>query len=115
MNEKKITLGTKIIHYGKIAVIVKIESIYCTMKFDDNTEIKTLISVINQKNILDEFEITVWFRYVIAGEQEKEYDIHKIAAVDVQDAVNKAKLLYPSRARIPFAYYHNKIKYQPQN
>ena len=63
----------------------------------------------------EEFEILVWYRYVIAGEQEKEYDIHKVAAVDVQDAVNKSKLLYPSRARIPFAFYHNEIKYQPQN
>ena len=61
------------------------------------------------------FEITVWYRFVIAGEQEKEYDIHKVEAEDVQDAVNKASDLYKSLSAIPFAYYHNDEKYAPTN
>ena len=131
MNEKEIKNG-KIIFFESDDDILEIwfsEKLnkFCRMF---NAELKTWATfspclkdvkrLINEYSLIEqiqteEFEIMVWFRYVIAGEQEKEYDIHKIAAVDVQDAVNKAELLYPSRARIPFAYYHNEIKYQPQN
>lgn len=56
------------------------------------------------------FEIEVWFRYVSNGEQEKDYYFHAIDAVNVQEAVVKAKELYKSKTVIPFKFYHNKIQ-----
>ena len=64
------------------------------------------------------FEITVWYRYVIAGEQEKDFEVHEIEAVDVQDAVNKASDMYNTHRAIPFAFYegNNKdVKLKPNN
>ena len=112
---KIIKVGTNVVYCNKIAKVIEKHTTHVLIEFEDKSKLCTPHSSFPDDKILDEFEIMVWFRYVIAGEQEKEYDIHKIAAVDVQDAVNKAELLYPSRARIPFAYYHNEIKYQPQN
>jgi len=64
-------------------------------------------------NIMQKYEIEVWFRFVIAGEQEKDNDWHTIEATDIQDAVNKANELYTSHKRIPFKFYHNGIPYIP--
>lgn len=61
------------------------------------------------------FEITVWFRYVVNGEQEKDFEVHSIEADDVQDAVNKASELYKSLSAIPFSYLHDGEKFAPTN
>lgn len=61
------------------------------------------------------FEITVWYRYMIYGEQEKEFETHEIEATDVQDAVNKASDLYKNSKVIPFQFLYEKEKYSPTN
>ena len=64
-------------------------------------------------NVKQIFEITVWYRFVIAGECEKEYDIHKIEAKNLQDAVNKASDLYRSHSAIPFQFLYNGERQNP--
>jgi hypothetical protein len=59
------------------------------------------------------FEITVWYRFVVAGEQEKEYDIHYILATDLQSAVNEASDLYRTHRAIPFQFIFNDEKQKP--
>ena len=59
------------------------------------------------------FEITVWYRYVISGEQEKDYQVHEIEADNVQDAVNKASDLYRTHRTIPFQFLFNGEKQKP--
>lgn len=59
---------------------------------------------------LKEFEILVWYRYSIAGEQEKDYQLHKVEAENVLEAVSKTSKLYQSLTAIPFAFYHNDQK-----
>ncbi len=61
------------------------------------------------------YSIQVWYRSVVNGEQEKEYEIHDIEATSVQEAINKASDLYGSQKAIPFAYYYNDEKYAPTN
>jgi len=61
------------------------------------------------------FEITVWYRYVIAGEQEKDYQVHDIEASDLQEAVNKASDLYRTHKAIPFQFLYNGEKHSPNN
>lgn len=63
-----------------------------------------------QKNL---FEITVWYRFVVAGEQEKEFETHEIEAIDVQDAVNKASDLYRTHSAIPFQFLYKGEKQKP--
>lgn len=65
--------------------------------------------------VLKNFEITVWFRFVVAGEQEKDFHVHTILAETVQEAVNKSADLYNSHKAIPFAYEYNGEKYSPTN
>lgn len=60
------------------------------------------------------FEIEVWYRYASHGELEKEFNIHRILAYNVQDAVNKASEIYKSLATIPFKFIYNGQKYEPQ-
>jgi hypothetical protein len=59
------------------------------------------------------FEITVWYRFVVAGEQEKEHETHNIVATDLQDAVNKASDLYRTHRSIPFQFLFNGEKQKP--
>ena len=59
------------------------------------------------------FEIEVWFRFVSFGEQEKDFQHHVIEALNVSEAVNKAKSLYKSLTAIPFAYYCEGVKLTP--
>lgn len=60
------------------------------------------------------FKVTVWYRFMIGEEQEKDFNVHNIEAIDEQDAVNKASNLYPNFKRIAFQYLIENIKYQPQ-
>ncbi|WP_445454068.1 hypothetical protein [Flavobacterium sp. 25HG05S-40] len=66
-------------------------------------------------NINQNFDITVWYRFVVAGEQEKDFDTHSISAPNVQEAVNKASDLYNSHKAIPFSYEYQGQKYSPTN
>ena len=59
---------------------------------------------------LPEYEIEVWYRYVVNGQQEKDFDIHKIKVITLSEAVLKAKQLYSTWKKIPYAFYHNKEK-----
>jgi hypothetical protein len=59
------------------------------------------------------FQITVWYRYVIAGEQEKDFEVHDIEASDLQEAVNKASDLYRTHRTIPFQFLYNGEKQKP--
>lgn len=61
------------------------------------------------------FDITVWYRFVIAGEQEKDFQVHTIEAETVQEAVNKAADMYNTHKAIPFVYEHEGQKYEPTN
>lgn len=67
-------------------------------------------------NIMQIFQIEVWFRFVSFGEQEKDFEHHTIEALSLQEAVNKASELYKSFSQIPFAYYevgNNDVKLKP--
>ena len=66
-------------------------------------------------NLKQIFEITVWYRFVVAGEQEKEFETHNIEASELQDAVNKASNLYKTHKAIPFQYLYKGEKYSPNN
>jgi hypothetical protein len=59
------------------------------------------------------YEIEVWYKFFYRDEQEKDFEIHKIEATSVQDAVNKASDLYKSTKVIPFQFLHNGEKYAP--
>ncbi len=64
-------------------------------------------------NVKQNFQLVVWFRYVIAGEQEKDFDVHNIEATNLQEAVNKASDLYRSHRAIPFQYLYNGEQQKP--
>jgi hypothetical protein len=59
------------------------------------------------------FEITVWYRYVQNGEQEKDCDTHSIYESDLQQAVNKASDLYRTKRVIPFQFLHEGKQISP--
>lgn len=59
------------------------------------------------------FKIYVWYRYVIAGEQEKDYMDHEIEASNVREAMIKAKDLYKSFSKIPFSIECGILKVKP--
>lgn len=61
------------------------------------------------------YQITVCYRYVIANEQEKDFEVHEIEAESVQEAVNKASDLYTNLKRIPFQYLYKGETYKPTN
>ena len=48
-----------------------------------------------------------------SGEIEKDFEFHEIEAESIQDAVNKVERLYNSHASIPFAFYHDNNRYEP--
>ena len=70
-----------------------------TMKF---TNIITGTNkIITMKKI---FNITVWFRYVVNGEQEKDFEVHEIEAFKEEEAIEKVKSMYQSLRVIPFSF-----------
>lgn len=66
-------------------------------------------------NIKQNFQILVWFRFVIKGEQEKDFEVHDIEANDIQEAVNKASDLYKNHKAIPFQFQCKGEKFAPNN
>ena len=61
------------------------------------------------------YTIIVWYRCVIAGEMEKDFQDYKINANNVQEAVNIVADNFNSRSAIPFSFEHNGQKYVPNN
>lgn len=68
---------------------------------------------VRMANVNQKFEITVWFRYISNGEQEKDFEIHEIEAVNIQEAVDNASGIYNSFKTIPFMYLFENEKYKP--
>ncbi len=66
-------------------------------------------------NIKQNYQILVWFRFVIAGEQEKDFEVHDIEADSIQEAVNNASDLYKNHKAIPFQYLYKGERYAPNN
>lgn len=59
------------------------------------------------------FEITVWYRYVTAGELEKDFEVHDIQANNIQEAVNKASDLYQNHSALPFQFFYKGERQRP--
>lgn len=64
---------------------------------------------------MQDFNITVWYRYVSRGNQEKDFNVHTIKSNDPQEAVNKASDLYKNLKEIPFEFSYQGHKYAPNN
>lgn len=64
-------------------------------------------------NLKQIFEITVWYRFFIFEEQEKDFENHQIEASNLQEAVNKASDLYRSYSAIPFQFLYKGEKQKP--
>lgn len=50
-----------------------------------------------------DFKIYVWYRYSVGGDIEKDYMDHIINALNVKEAMKKAKDMYDSLSAIPFS------------
>lgn len=61
------------------------------------------------------FNITVWFRYSVAGEVEKDFEVYKILADNVQEAVNEVNSMYTSKSKIPFCFSCEGVDFKPTN
>lgn len=48
------------------------------------------------------YKIQVWFRYVVNGQQEKDFEIHEVEADNEPKAKRKALKNYDNRSVIPF-------------
>jgi hypothetical protein len=59
------------------------------------------------------FKIAVWYRYVVFGEQEKDYDMHEVEALSLKEALKKSLELYPSRSKIPFSLECGILTFKP--
>ena len=68
---------------------------------------------IEMTNLKQIFEITVWFRFIVEGEQEKDFQVHDIEASELQEAVNKASDLYRSHRAIPFQFLYKGQQQKP--
>lgn len=56
------------------------------------------------------YKVLVWFRYVSAGEVEKDFEIHYTYAVSQEDAKRKVTIEhYSGHSAIPFKYEVNQI------
>lgn len=62
---------------------------------------------------MNSFDVTVWYRYVSNGEQEKDLEIINVLAINEQEAVNKASEQFCSFKQIPFQYLVNGKIYKP--
>lgn len=62
---------------------------------------------------MNSFDVTVWYRYVSNGEQEKDLEIISICAANEQEAVNKVSGQFCSLKEIPFQYLVNGKIYKP--
>lgn len=66
-------------------------------------------------NIKQNFQILVWFRFVVSGEQEKDFEVHNIEAESIQEAVNKASDEYKNHKAMPFQFLYKAEKFAPNN
>lgn len=58
---------------------------------------------------LKKYEIRVWYRYVVKGEQQKDFEVHTIEAKNLNDAFIEAKSYYTSLSVIPFKFECNDV------
>ncbi len=68
------------------------------------------INTFTMAKLQQQFIVTVWYRYVIAGEQEKDFDVHTVSATDEKEAAKFACQLYAGLKVIPFGFYINNEK-----
>lgn len=62
---------------------------------------------------MKKYTLLIWYRYVVNGEQEKDFDIFEIEALGVHDAFKRiCKRDFPNNSRIPFSYAINIEPYQ---
>ena len=53
------------------------------------------------------YKLEIWYKYVVAGEQEKDFDHHIVVADSLEDAVKKGLFFFNTESQIPFAVYHD--------
>lgn len=65
---------------------------------------------INKTEKENYYKVLVWFKFVSAGEIEKDFEIHYTYALSQEDAKRKVTIEhYDSKLSIPFKYEVNKI------
>jgi len=65
---------------------------------------------------MKKFKIVVWFRYMVKGSEQKDFDVYQIDADNLEEALSQTKKFYDNyRGIIPFLYYHGKDKFKPTN
>ena len=61
------------------------------------------------------YKVYVWYRFVIAGEQEKDYMDFEIEADSPKEAAIKSKEKFKSFAKIPFSIECDGLTFKPNN
>jgi len=65
------------------------------------------------------FELRIWFRFMVNGDQEKDYEHYSIEALNVHEAFKLIKLdKFPTNAKIPISYawvVEPKKEYKPSH
>jgi len=56
------------------------------------------------------YKLQIWYRYTLAGEQEKDFEKYVTVADSLEDAVKKGLAFYNTNYQIPFAVYHDDKK-----
>lgn len=51
---------------------------------------------------LNKYKVQVWFRFVVNGEQEKEFEIYEIFSNSSENAIKEALSNFKSHSAIPF-------------
>lgn len=61
----------------------------------------------------NQYKVLVWFRFISAGEIEKDFEIHYTSALSQEDAKRKVTIEhYSGHSAIPFKYEVNEIREQ---
>jgi hypothetical protein len=71
------------------------------------------LAEINKEPKEKKYKVLVWFRFVSAGEIEKDFEIHYTSALSQEDAKRKVTIEhYSGHSAIPFKYEVNEIREQ---
>lgn len=71
------------------------------------------LAEINKESKDKKYKVLVWFRFVSAGEIEKDFEIHYTSALSQEDAKRKVTVEHYSRhSAIPYKYEVNEIREQ---
>lgn len=96
-------LGTKQVNVMMLPLTHIIES---TRRYAMNLSLKE----INKNDKENYYKVLVWFRFVSAGEIEKDFEIHYTYALSQEDAKRKVTIEhYSGHSAIPFKYQVNQI------